>query len=303
LISFRYHLVSIVAVFLALALGVVMGTTVVKQGVIDELKSRTDNAVATTHRLQGEVNQLQGELRTDQGFAQQAQALLVNARLTGQEVVMVTVDGVDASEIDGVRRTLEQSGAKVVSVLAVTPRMALSNAPALSEMAALLGVPAADAATLSAQAAQTLGLRLAAGPPATGVDPLQQFIDHGFVALRGGTGSSQTIATPGQAFVFMAGGAAPPPVDPKGFLLPVLNQIVDGNRPVVTAEPTTTTYEFVSLIRDDGTINNRLVTVDDADTVPGRVAVVLGMRNLIQNPGRGGNYGVKAGAAGLIPTT
>jgi hypothetical protein len=303
LISFRYHLVSIVAVFLALALGVVMGTTVVKQGVIDQLRSRTDDAVATTHRLQSEVNQLQGQLKTDQGFAQQAQSLLVSERLAGQEVVMVTVDGVDASEIDGVRRTLEQSGAKVVSVLAVTPRMALSNETEQTAMAAVLGVSAASPETLSAQAAQTLGLRLAAGPPGTGVDPLQQFMDHGFVALRGGTGSPQTIATQGQAFVFMAGGAAAPPVDPKGFLVPLLTQIVDANRPVVTAEPSTTTYEFVSLIRDDGALNNRLVTVDDADTVPGRVAVVLGMRNLIQNPGRGGNYGVKAGASGLIPAT
>ena len=303
MISFRYHLVSIVAVFLALALGVVMGTTVVKQGVIDQLRSRTDNAVATTHRLQGEVNQLQGELRTDQGFTQQAQSLLVSERLAGQEVVMVTVDGVDASEIDGVRRTIEQSGAKVVSVLAVTLRMALSNATEQTDMAAVLGVPAASPAALSARAAQTLGLRLAAGPPTSGVDPLQQFMDHGFVALRGGTGSPQTIATPGQAFVVMAGGSVAAPVDPKGFLLPVLTQIVDANRPVVTAEPAATTYEFVSLIRDDGALNNRLVTVDDADTVPGRVAVVLGMQNLIQNPERGGNYGVKAGATGLIPTT
>ena len=76
MISFRYHLVSIVAVFLALALGVVMGTTVVKQGVIDELRSRTDSALKTTHTLQQQVKELNDELKTLTTFSSQAEGLL-----------------------------------------------------------------------------------------------------------------------------------------------------------------------------------------------------------------------------------
>ena len=43
MISLRYHLVSIVAVFLALALGVVVGTTVVNQGIVDETPRPSDD--------------------------------------------------------------------------------------------------------------------------------------------------------------------------------------------------------------------------------------------------------------------
>src|SRR5438876_572478 len=44
LISFRYHVVTIVAVFLALGLGVLAGTTVLDQGLVKNLKARTDAA-------------------------------------------------------------------------------------------------------------------------------------------------------------------------------------------------------------------------------------------------------------------
>ena len=127
MISFRYHLVSIVAVFLALALGVVMGTTVVKQGVIEELRSRTNAAISDTHRLQQQINQLQSELKTWQSFGDAAQTALVTGQLSGQQVVMVTLDGVDPAEVDGVRHALDQSGATVVSLVVVTARMALAD--------------------------------------------------------------------------------------------------------------------------------------------------------------------------------
>ncbi len=146
MISFRYHLVSIVAVFLALALGVVMGTTVVKQGVIEQLRSRTDAAVKTTHLLQQEVNQLRTDVNTWEKFSTEAQPILVTSQLSGEQVVMVTIQGVDLPEVDGVRRALQQSGATVVGILEATSRMALTDSRAQSDMAAVLGVNASPRA-------------------------------------------------------------------------------------------------------------------------------------------------------------
>ena len=58
---------------------------------------------------------------------------------------------------------------------------------------------------------------------------------------------------------------------------------------------------FVPLLRDDGSVDGHLVTVDDADLTSGRVALVLGLRDLLATPGKGGDYGVKAGASALLP--
>ena len=47
----------------------------------------------------------------------------------------------------------------------------------------------------------------------------------------------------------------------------------------------------MSLIRGDGALDGKLVTVDNADQLPGRVAVVLGLRDLLLSPGQGGDFG------------
>ena len=139
MISFRYHLVSIVAVFLALALGVVVGTTVVKPGLVDQIRHQTDVQIAKNRALQDQVNQLQTDMKTWQVFGDEVQTMLVTGQLSGKQVVMVTVDGVDPAEVDGVRHALEQGGATVVSLIRVTSRMALADDSSRRDLATIMG--------------------------------------------------------------------------------------------------------------------------------------------------------------------
>ncbi|HEX9235182.1 MAG TPA: copper transporter, partial [Actinomycetota bacterium] len=111
MISFRYHLVSIVAVFLALALGVLVGTTVVNQGVINDLTNRTNSASKRAADLRKQVGDLQTQINRLNSFSSIVEPLLVDNQLNGTAVVMVTQEGVDASEVDGVRKVLGDAGA------------------------------------------------------------------------------------------------------------------------------------------------------------------------------------------------
>src|SRR5262249_34566786 len=197
-------------------------------------------------------------------------------QLSNDGVVIVTIQGVDLSEVDGIRHAFQQSGATVMGVLEATPRMALADARAQQDMATILGIPEpTDQATLAAEAARTLGARLASGPPEAGIpDPLQLFIDKGFIQLVGGSAPASSMGVPGQLFAFVAGGAQAPAVSPAAFLLPVLDQIVTAGRPTAATETATSVYPFVASIRSDGSLDGRLVTVDNADSAPGLVAVV-----------------------------
>ena len=47
MVNLRYHIVSIVAVFLALGIGIVMGSTVVDRGIVDVLNRRVDGVEKT----------------------------------------------------------------------------------------------------------------------------------------------------------------------------------------------------------------------------------------------------------------
>ena len=49
MISFRYHVVTIVAIFVALAVGILMGTTLLDQGLVSDLQRRTSSLSSQRH--------------------------------------------------------------------------------------------------------------------------------------------------------------------------------------------------------------------------------------------------------------
>lgn len=301
MISFRYHLVSIVAVFLALALGVLIGTTVVNQTIIADLDRRTEAASQSADELRREVSDMRAEIQLQDQFAQAALPLLIEDQLVASEVVLMTLEGVDASDVDGVGSTLRDAGASVVAEMVVTARMALVDDGARTELAALLEMSdSGDPVELSQAAGRSLGSRLAQGPDSVDGDLLQELATAGFVDIQTGRPLAE-IGGEGQAVVLLAGGIGDPVVDPEAFLAPLAEALAHAVRPVVAAETLESDYPFVQVVRNNGSIDGRLVTVDNADQVPGRIAIVLGLRNLLQSPGQGGNYGVKQGASGLLP--
>jgi len=300
-ISFRYHLVSIVAVFLALALGVLIGTTVVNQTIIADLDRRTESAVRSADDLRREVSDMRAEIQLRDRFDQAALPLLIEDQLIASEVVLLTVEGVDPSDVDVVRSTLRDAGASVVAEMVVTARMALADDAARGELATLLGMAdSGDPTELSEAAGRSLGSRLATGPDSVDGDLLQGLASAGFVDVQAGR-TFDGIGGEGQAVVLLAGGIGEPVVDPESFLAPLAESLAEAVRPVVAAETLESEYPFVQLVRNNGSIDGRLVTVDNADQVSGRIAIVLGLRNLLQSPGQGGDYGVKEGASGLLP--
>jgi len=301
LISFRYHLVSIVAVFLALALGVVVGTTVVNQGIVDDLRRRTDAAVDSSDKLKTQIAELNSRLDASRSFENIVMPMLIKDQLTGAEVVVVTQQDVSASDVDSVRRALIDGGASVLAEIVVTNRMALSDSTSQAALAGALGTVNSGAPEeLAKEAARAVGARLANGPGLAPSDVLSSLDSAGFVVLRGGTGISG-IGGGGQAVVLLLGTTRPPVVDPGFFMAPLAAALVEAQRPVAAAETETTVAPFVPLLRDDGSLDGQLVTVDDADNMVGRLALVLGLRDLLASPGRGGDYGVKAGASALLP--
>ena len=65
MIDFRYHLVSLVAVFLALALGVLLGTTQLNGAVLDDLRGQVRGLAEDKRDLQADLRALQGQTRND----------------------------------------------------------------------------------------------------------------------------------------------------------------------------------------------------------------------------------------------
>ena len=77
LISWRYHLVSIVAVFLALGLGILVGTTVLDDSLVNSLRRRTEELQGLNSDLRDKLDAAEQTIAGLQAFATDVQPFLL----------------------------------------------------------------------------------------------------------------------------------------------------------------------------------------------------------------------------------
>jgi hypothetical protein len=316
LISFRYHVVTIVAVFLALGLGVLAGTTVLDQGLVSNLKQRTRDAERETFRIQRELASTKGAATQLQNLLQQASPFLIQGRLTGNKAVVVTYNGTDTTARNEAVDALDESGADVLAVLAVTDRMAAADPTSRSELESLLGASSsADTSStpsqVTRQAATSLADRLASGPrpggassKRGGVDLLSALLDRGFLRSSVAPGEIPRVGGPDQVVVVVTGGDGPPPVPVSKFLVPLVEELDQHPAAWVAVGQSfgRSPEPLVPLIRRDASLSgDRMVTIDDLDPEHfGGLQLVLALQTLIDE-GRGGDYGIGPDSESLLP--
>src|SRR5688572_23715128 len=121
MLSFRFHIVSLVAVFLALAIGILMGTTVVSRETLDQLRTQIDAAGKEIDNLRQRNSDANGELNDlreqNNAYAEQSFPLLVGGRLSGQPVMVLAADGVDDGPVEELENTFAAAGASFQGTL------------------------------------------------------------------------------------------------------------------------------------------------------------------------------------------
>jgi hypothetical protein len=300
-ISFRFHLVSLVAVFLALGLGVLTGTTVLNRGIVAQLEQRTDQLAETSGRLRQEVRDLQTESDRWSRFGEQVMEYVVDGRLAGTEAVLITQEGTETAGIDRVREGLDAAGAELRAVLSLDDRLALQDESDVQELSQILGTDGQDSETLSEIAAGVLADRLAFG--VRGQDVLDRLLAAEFLLSRGpglDAAALEGVGGPEQVVIVVAGGRGTPIIEPQRLLVPLVDGLAEKGALVVAAEALETDYPFVTLLRSDGAVSGLIATQDNVDQLPGEMGFVLALENLVIDR-RPGHYGVKEGADQLIP--
>jgi hypothetical protein len=316
-ISLRYHIVSLVAVFLALALGIVVGSTVLREGTVSVLRATSEQVRQNNESYREENLGLKQEQARLQDFAATVLPDLVRGRLRDRHVVLLDTDRVDGGVRDRVTQVLEAAGAEVdARVTFNAGRLALAAAGDREALGRLLpGANAADAGALRTELVRRVAERLGAPKALPSQDPdrkndmLTSLDDGGFLAdlklaapVADGSG---VFPSPGTSFVVLG------PTDgvallPEAFLIPLADQIslhVAG--PVAGVEAlaagtTPGTTSWVTKLREDRLVIRRVSGVDDVDTAYGQLALVGALERGLQNLAAG-QYGFKPGNSGLLP--
>jgi hypothetical protein len=305
MIDFRYHLISIVAVFLALGLGVLMGSLVADQAVVDRLENSVNQLQEDKQDLQEDVLALDNQLEADVRFADVAEDWLISGELDGETVVFVRIDGSDDRMMDGLRDGLEVAGVGDVVVITVTDKFRLAGEVDREQLALAIESSSIEARELRSEAADLLALGLAtatqagareARPDATDIAArqlLRALEDAGFVSVEG-----FDVPLEGARLLFAGGSEGERPFDPNRFATGFADSVVSRGEQILIAEPSTSTWGLVEAIRTSE-IEDRVTTVDHAETIAGRIAVVLGL--VSQADGENGHFGIGAGSEQVIP--
>jgi hypothetical protein len=312
-IDFRYHLVSLIAVFLAVALGIVIGTTALNGGLLDNLQGQV-GALQQDKRALEDTNQgLQAQVDATGGFAEQVGPALVAGTLTGRSVLLVVGnEDVAGSAVDEVTSLLGDAGATVSGTIRLTP--AYSDPATSSSLQSYLAGPGAlpagitlpeqdadtpqQVASLLAQVLMVPAGGATAAPPTTATTQVLS----GLSTLGVLTQESSSVVPADHVVFFTSGALTGDDAEERNAALADLVAALDrqGSGAVVSGDAGAAAAQgLVGTIRADTQVSTIVSTVDNANAPEGRISTVLALST--EREGTSGKYGTGEDAQPVPP--
>jgi hypothetical protein len=287
-IDFRYHIVSLVAVFLALALGLFLGSTTLQSTVTHSLRQQANRVTQENHSLETERDQLKSEVAAQQSFATAVESYAVAGKLAGTSVAVVSAPGVNNDARGRLITTLTNAGATVTADVRLQGGyLDSSQDTTWGQLAAqVAGTRPLPRTNGAGQAATELAHVLVNRPAAhiTSARRIETVLST-FSAGKMLTLSGPAPVRPAELAVLLVPlGSAPDTsaiaVAQYDDLIALARELRHSSSGVVVAGPTidaTANGGALAAIRADQAVSKIVSTVDSDDTAVGRVATVLAL--------------------------
>ena len=293
MITIRHHVISVVSVFLALAVGVVLGS-----GPLSEVPERTDPAAAP---LGEEPSQGPGSTFPD-GFVAAVAPSLVADRLKGQEVAVVTAPGADEQVVGALTEQVSAAGGSVTARYALAEAMLDPSQKSLVDtLGSQLMTQQGDAVSADASTYDRMGqlLGLAVGTTSAEAESSSRKSRSVAEAVAGAGLMAPVTDDPQRApLVLFVMGADSDDEGVDAILAGLLGGLSRTVKGVVAAGSTADGGEGqLGRFRTDAAAAS-VATVDGIDTTAGRVATILVLARSTQTAG--GSFGA-SGADGPTP--
>jgi hypothetical protein len=288
-VDFRYHVISLVAVFCALAIGLLVGFSMVSSPQLEE------QVEGLTVKVDERIDQLTQDKHDRDKFVEAVTPSLLRDRLTGREIAIVVTRSTGDSKAtteayEALRATIQKAGGQVNSTVLINRRFYLLGDPKYErtrgQVMEALKIERSDPQDIPKLAAARLIERIVLGD----------------LSLQERTDLEKTRAVSfigdyagGADSVVLVGGLSSEDDSPLQMVdVPMIQQcLMIRQRPVrvVACEMRTAPVSAIARYKHAQVAT----TVDDIDTVFGRVAAVLALQ------GREGDFGVKETADSLLP--
>jgi hypothetical protein len=313
MIDFRYHLVSIVSIFLALAVGIVLGAGPLKEDIGTQLTQQTTALRADKAQLRAELDAEKKGTAARDSFSSAVAPTIMENKLAGKTIALVIAPGADSDLVKSTTAALVAAGAKVGSTTTLTdawadPAKRTFRNTLANQLAALVKAPLA--VNSPDQLATTVLARAILG----GKDQSTERIDPSASAALDGLSAGDLVKVspdqivPSSAAVIVGGpvkGATKEDTDARlaSYVQLVRSLDAAGSGVVAVSGSNTTnrtlSTDLVAAVRKDADAVKVASTVDDADLSMGLVTFVLALAQ--QYSGGNGQYGLAADAKAIAP--
>jgi hypothetical protein len=278
--SARYHATSLIAVFLALAIGILIGAEFGGDALTNTRKNLEQSLTGNLQDARERADELSGKLARSDEFANRVYPALVRDRLAGRRIGVVALGDLPGDTASAIEETLAQTGARLVGIGVVREPVdlnALAGDLAKTRFASIR----TNEDTLTAFGTGA-GRQIVRGGTL-----LDRVRSHLFSRASGNFGALDGVIVVRQTPEEMG----PVQRSKAAALEAALMAGVTGTRtPAVGVETSTAEPSSISFFA-----GNDLSSVDDVDVTAGKVAVVFALL------GAEGSFGVKGSADRLLP--
>jgi Copper transport outer membrane protein, MctB len=306
-------------VFLALAIGIVLGSTELQGHTIDALNATSNLLSSELKAAQAQSDAYQKQVSASEQFLQTSEPRLLGGLLTGDKLVIVTEPGAQSSVADGIKQAAGIAGATVTGEVALQPKfydVSGANESSLSSInnsiaspdGILLDSPANPQTADQQQAAQLIAAAImdksdtqpGGLPTATAQALLSGYAQAGYLTVSGTVTDRATLAvivTPQSA---PSDGANDPA---NQVLLAIAQEFATASAVSLVAGNTTGSAQAgsaMSVLRSSS-VSSSVSSVDNADTTLGQIVVVQAIAAQLAG-GKPNSYGM-SGASAVSPSS
>ena len=323
---------SLVAVFIALAVGIVLGAGPLREGLSSTLEGEVSQLREERVALREDVDEARRLAEAREQALHRTGSRAVADTLTGTRVGLVVLPGADRDPLDDLTERMEDAGAQVVLTVEVDARWDVSPVPAeraelLDRLGAGLALPEledAEEATVSTVLAAAVAGADEVGQLGAWLVALDDLTEADLVDVTWQDTGEETVRDrrPPDAVVLVAGGLGPEAADATpgsqgsdalvhrvdlAAALAALDlpTVITGtgteSRPALGPEGGTDDGldPLLGAVRQDRELGGEVSTVDDLEGVSGRLATVLALA--WETRDRSGHYGLGRLAQAPVP--
>ncbi|MHC9295806.1 copper transporter [Mycobacterium sp. LTG2003] len=309
MITLRAHAISLAAVFLALAIGVALGSGLLSNTVLSGLRDDKKQLQQQIDTLTEDKNALNERLNAASEFDAQMAPRMLRDALKDKSVVVFRTPDADDGDVDAMSRFIGQAGGTVTGTVSLTPEFVEANsADKLLSVVNSPIVPAGKQLSTAAvdqgsQAGDLLGITLLIdkNPGVAPVDDTQRqtvltaLRDTGFVSY-----DDQHIGAADTALIVTGGALG----DDAGNRGATVARFASGLAPhgsgtvLVGRQGSASGTGAVAVTRSDAALAAAVGTVDDVDSSAGQITAVLALGELAGG-GKPAQYGTGPDAASV----